>query len=123
MAVQPVAKPHTSFQVDMIAHHQHADIGTIQGFFHSGHCILIALNIHHGQAHTIMRHTLVYLHFMGDAAAYLQVHIAAFFFTAGYLPYGLDDSCKHYCADLIRCMYPRSGSSTFVTPVTVTSYT
>ena len=84
MSVQPAVHQHAPFYVHFIAFFQQPDIRAFDGFFHGGNGVRIVFDVNHGEAHTVVRHALVYFQFIYKRTRQGQMQVFLFF---DYLDY------------------------------------
>ena len=75
VSVQTTAHQHRAFYIDIIAHFQQVKVRQPQRLLHCGDRIEITLDLHHRQAHTVVRDGLIYTQRFPERVAKREVFI------------------------------------------------
>ena len=73
--IESAVHGHRAFYIDFVTHLEQPQVGAVKGFFHGSDSVAVALHRHHGEAHAVMRNTLVYLQLVGKGARKREMHI------------------------------------------------
>ena len=68
VSVQPAVHEHGALHVHLVTHLKQAEIGAVERLSHGGYGIVVALNPHYSQTHSVVRHALVNGQFVHEGA-------------------------------------------------------
>ena len=75
VSVQPAVHHHAALHVHLVAHAELSQVAAVQRFLHRRYRISTVLYFYYREAHTIVRHTLIYLQFVYKRTLHGEVDI------------------------------------------------
>ena len=75
VSVEPSIHHHAALHIDVVAHFEQPEVGTVERFLHGGDRVGAVLDFHYSEAHAIVRHTLVDLQLIYKRAFEMEIDV------------------------------------------------
>ena len=95
MSVEPSVHQHRTLHVDLIAHLEQAEVGTVERLLHGRDGIMVAVDVDHGEAYAVVTDALINLQLVSKWTGKGEVYILTISLDSNNRCHAFYDSTKH----------------------------